>query len=206
MKLIVGLGNPGDKYKNNRHNVGFMVVDALASRSPNSRFSKKLQSEVIEIDNLVLAKPQTFMSSSGISVKKLIDHYNSIQEHSDLIGDELNADMSSSFGGIPRSLERGGCHGINTSELWVIHDDLDIRLGDYKTQFGKGPKLHRGISSIEENLATKEFWRVRIGVDNRDPENRISGEEYVLQDFTKEEREVLDGVIRKLVRELKLQL
>ena len=74
-----------------------------------------------------------------------------------------------------------------TDELLVVHDDLDLSVGVWKLDFAKGPKLHNGINSIESSNRTNEFWRLRIGVDNRGEENRIAGETYVLQDFTDEE-------------------
>lgn len=150
MKLIIGVGNPGSKYKNNRHNVGYMVIEKLQeSKTPN----------------LKAVKTNTFMNESGIAVKKLAN----VQ--------------------VP-------------SALFVVHDDLDIKLGEYKIQLGKGPKDHKGLNSIYEELGTKDFWHVRVGVDNRDPNNRISGEEYVLEDFTNEENEVVRKTIGKLVDDL----
>ena len=79
--------------------------------------------------------------------------------------------------------------------LIVVHDDLDLRLGEYKVQFGKGPKLHNGVDSVEKAIGTKDFWRVRIGVDNRIPDNRVSGESYVLQNFTPEELTILENQV-----------
>lgn len=93
-------------------------------------------------------------------------------------------------------------YNIQTPNLWVIHDDLDIKLGDYKIQFGKGPKDHKGLNDVYEKLGTKDFWHVRIGVENRDPQDRVSGEEYVLQDFSKEEKAVIDSVIQKLTKDM----
>jgi peptidyl-tRNA hydrolase len=61
------------------------------------------------------------------------------------------------------------------------------RVGQWKLSLGKGPPLHGGLLSIEEHLKTKEFWRLRIGVDGRDPENRVPGIEYVLQNFVGDE-------------------
>lgn len=153
MRLIVGLGNPGEKYKNNRHNVGHMVVDALHKKNLLKHF--------------VVKKSEAMMNISGNFVKKLVEQYR-----------------------------------LNSSDLWVIHDDLDIPLGSFKIQKGKGPKLHNGILSIERQLGTDEFWRVRIGVDNRLPEDRIAGEEYVLQDFSQQERGRLDKVIEEICKKL----
>jgi len=153
MKLIVGLGNPGEKYKNNRHNIGYLVVEALSKR--------RLP------DSVVVKKTNIFMNESGKSVRKLVEQYR-----------------------------------LNPTDLWVIHDDLDIALGSYKLQKGKGPKLHNGVNSIERELGTDEFWRVRVGVDNRGTYERTSGEEYVLQDFSDEERELLEPVINKICKKL----
>ena len=91
---------------------------------------------------------------------------------------------------------------IKTSDLWVIHDDLDIALGDFKIQKEKGPKLHKGVMSIEKELGKSDFWRVRVGVENRDPENRIPGEAYVLRDFEKKEMEIVEAVISRISREI----
>ncbi len=158
MRLIVGLGNPGEKYKNNRHNVGHMVIDVLAIKN-----SKQMNNQL----RYKIFKSKNFMNQSGEFVKKLVEQY-----------------------------------GIKTSELWVIHDDLDIPLGSYKIQNGRGPKVHHGVNSIEETLREKDFWRVRIGVDNREPGDRIAGEDYVLQDFTETEKNILNEVIQKVSDEL----
>ena len=93
---------------------------------------------------------------------------------------------------------------VMIDDLTVIHDDLDIRLGEYKIQKGVGPKVHNGLISVEEQLGTANFWRVRIGVDNRiqNSEFRIQGEDYVLADFLPEEKTIIDGVIEKAVKEL----
>jgi PTH1 family peptidyl-tRNA hydrolase len=91
---------------------------------------------------------------------------------------------------------------VQSTGLYIVHDDLDIPLGAYKIQFGTGPKVHNGVNSVEAELGTKDFWRVRIGVDNRKPDDRTQGEEYVLQDFTEEERKTLDRVIKEVCKKL----
>lgn len=176
MKLIIGLGNPGKKYENNRHNVGFHVAEALAIKLSGDgaikqwRDDKKFGSSLLTLDSsLILAKPQTFMNDSGRAVAKLVNWYK-----------------------------------IEPNDVYVIHDDLDISLGAYKIQKGKGPRLHYGVQSIEKALGTEDFWRVRIGVDNRSNENRTPGEQYVLQDFTEEEMETVNEVIDKIIKELSL--
>lgn len=96
---------------------------------------------------------------------------------------------------------------ISVSNIYIVHDDLDIRLGEFKIQFGRGPHDHNGLKSIDEALGTDQYWHVRIGVDNRPLDNRPMGEEYVLQNFTEEERKILDKVIievcDKLIREIR---
>lgn len=183
MKLIIGLGNPGEQYHNTRHNVGYLVLDKLVqklqnSKTPNSKqilnfkMNEKLDSLVMNYESSVIfAKPLTFMNNSGKAVKKLTSYYH-----------------------------------INTPDIWVIHDDLDIKLSQYKIQFGVGPKVHNGINSIEKYLNTKDFWRVRVGIENRGQGLRdgrkISGEEYVLKNFKSDEMEVRDKVIDQLMNDL----
>jgi PTH1 family peptidyl-tRNA hydrolase len=158
MKLIIGLGNPGTEYQNNRHNIGQMFVDWL-NNHPESTSEYDLKA----------VKTSVFMNQSGAEVKKLLRFYN-----------------------------------LPLSELIIIHDDLDIQLGEVKIQARGGPKLHNGINSIERALKTKKFWRVRIGVDNRDIHHRIEGEKYVLQNFTPQEKENLPAIFKKAVDKLRI--
>jgi len=180
MKLIIGIGNPGEKYKNNRHNVGFMVIDKLVEElramgyGLQQQWKKsakgKLQYIWFEIkgERIEFIKPQIFMNKSGISVAY------AYKNHPDL----------------------------KHNDIYVIHDDLDFRLGNYKTQMSKGPREHNGLLSIYSALGTKDFWHVRVGIDNRDLETRINGERYVLQDFTSEELAAIAQVTAKIVKEL----
>jgi len=139
MKLIIGLGNPGEKYKFNRHNAGHLFVDFLGKG----------------------VKTNVFMNDSGEFVK-------------------------------------------GKKDFMIAHDDLDLPLGKYKIHFGVGPKVHKGINSIESALGGKDFWRIRIGIDARDSgQARMTGDEYVLEDFTKEELEVLEKVYAKIGDDLK---
>lgn len=102
--------------------------------------------------------------------------------------------------------------------LFICHDDLDIPLGKFKIQFSKGPRLHNGVLSVEQALGTKEFWRVRIGIDNRltgqqadrltgQQVNRLkntdSGEDYVLSKFSADEKKTLEGVFPEIRDQLK---
>jgi len=172
LKLLVGLGNPTEKYENTRHNVGFLFLNSLPDTigpfTPNKKYFCEMTALYKRKVNLI--KPTTFMNSSGKAVAALFNYFK-----------------------------------VSPDDLYVIHDDLDIKLGEYKIQKGIGPKLHNGIESIEESLHTKDFWRVRIGVDNREPENRIPGEEYVLQQFLDTEIKTLHNVFTSVKDELQKQ-
>ena len=120
---------------------------------------------------------------------------------------------------------------LKLPDIWVIHDDLDIPLGQYKIQLGKGPKVHNGLLSIYEKLGTRNFWHVRVGVDNRHGEiskslaaseavaesisrdpmrgvkrSLIGGKKYVLEDFSREEMQILDKVIANILADLRSRL
>lgn len=131
---MVGLGNPGAQYANTRHNVGFEVIEILASRHGGKlRKSKEraLVDEVcIEDKRVALAAPQTFMNNSGESVAPLVRRY-----------------------GID-----------DPARLVVVHDELDLPPGRVKVKVGGGLAGHNGLRSIKAHLHTTEFTRVRIGV------------------------------------------
>lgn len=134
MKLIIGLGNPGEKYRDTRHNIGFWVVEALLKKlvpleQTRWQEKKKLQAEIARMGDIVLAKPLTMMNASGIAVKKLIVRFRP------QIGD-----------------------------LWLIHDDIDLLLGKIKIVQGRGAAGHRGVESVIRALGTKDFVRLRLGI------------------------------------------
>lgn len=92
---------------------------------------------------------------------------------------------------------------LGTDKLVVVHDDLDIAFGEYKIQKEKGPKVHNGIKSVEEYLGRNDFWRVRIGIDNRQPGISYgTGSDYVLSSFSKEEFKELGKVFDEALKEL----
>ena len=177
MKIIIGLGNPGAEYAGTRHNAGIMLVDRIyQSKFMNYEygFRRKKDIYVYESDTLVLVKTaNVFMNESD----KLIQ--------------ELKYTMGAQWSSGNNKFEN----------LYVVHDDLDLKLGEYKIQFGTGPKVHNGILAVERALGTKDFWRVRIGVDNR-RERVISGEEYVLKKFLPDERVVVDETLNRAAEEL----
>lgn len=167
MNLIVGLGNPGEEYKQTRHNLGFMVLNCLAeeNRIEDWRFEKKfnalLAETVLDHKKTMLTKPQAFMNNSGQSVAKIADYFK-----------------------------------IKPENITVIHDDMDLILGDIKIQIGRSSAGHKGVESIINHLNTKDFKRVRIGIK---PENETieNPENFVIQKFRPEERNIMREAIKK---------
>jgi peptidyl-tRNA hydrolase, PTH1 family len=183
MRMIVGLGNPGKEYERTRHNVGFMVVDALQQEMSKSQaliseqisnlnlqYQNKFDASVVKLNEYLLVKPQTFMNKSGEAVARVARFYK-----------------------------------IPAAQICVVHDDLDIELGKKKIQLGKGPRIHNGVNSVEQSLGTTEFWRIRIGIDGRDPEEKttIPGHNYVLSPFKAEERNRISAVIDEVVEAIR---
>jgi len=165
MKLIVGLGNPGSQYAGNRHNVGFMALNYLA-RASGSKFDKKQGHARVGLgkiggQDVVLAKPQTYMNVSGESVLPLVKKYK-----------------------------------VELNDLVVVHDDMDLSLGRLRVSFGSSSGGHRGINSIIGLVGGQMFHRVRIGIGHpaEGGENVI---DFVLGDFTDEERDTLENVLQR---------
>jgi len=173
MRLVVGLGNPGGEYTYTRHNVGFLVLDSLVN--------KLLE----EVQNPDFKFQKKFNSEILMGKDYLFAKPQTYMNSSGTVVTKL-----ASFYKIP------------PSRLYVIHDDLDIAFGEYKICLGIGPKVHNGVNSVEQAFGRKDFWRVSVGVDNRELQNRIDGEEYVLQTFTEEEKTVLKSVIERVVDDL----
>lgn len=88
---------------------------------------------------------------------------------------------------------------IPVSNIYIVYDDLDIKLGEYKIQLGHSPKDHNGIKSVDDAIGTDQYWHVKVGIDNRPLDNRTMGIEYVLQDFSEEEKVILDRVIKEVI-------
>jgi PTH1 family peptidyl-tRNA hydrolase len=169
MKLIVGLGNPGFLYARNRHNIGFMCVSYLA-RMRKITYDRKQGHARTGIGNIggyrvVLARPQTYMNSSGESVSALMKKLN-----------------------------------VNASDLIVIHDDLDLPVGKIRLRLGGSSGGHKGIDSIIARIGTGDFYRVRVGIGRPEIDASAADKEstvidYVLKDFTRDEKKVIDTVI-----------
>ena len=134
MKLIVGLGNPGEDYELTPHNLGFLTIDRLADElkvEVRNRQCKALTARAqIGKEPVVLAKPETYMNLSGMAVRELVEKLE-IQPETDLI---------------------------------VIQDELDFPFGTLRVHRARSSAGHNGIESIIASLGTKDFLRIRIGV------------------------------------------
>lgn len=152
--LIVGLGNPGEKYQNTRHNLGYRVIEELKKSLPKSLLGQ-----------VILFRPPCFVNISGLFVKNKLD--------------ELN---------------------LRPKNLILIFDDLDLPFGvvRYKEKGRSGG--HKGVQSIIDTLNTTEFKRIKLGI-GRPPEGK-SAEEYVLEEFSPEEEEVVKLMIDKAINKL----
>lgn len=183
MKIIVGLGNPGDKYKITRHNAGFMAVDFLVAKLGLAwEMNKKFNALIVKDGETLYVKPQTFMNNSGQSVQAVLNYYKLLP--------------SKPF--FPSLLMRGLGGGSDLSEvLTVIHDDLDIELGRIKESVDSRSAGHNGVQSIIDFLGTKNFKRIRIGIKS-EMLDKIPAEKFVLQKFSPEELNKIDLIIENL--------
>lgn len=182
MKLIIGLGNPGEKYIETRHNLGWRVIDYLHQnlKLEDWRLAKKFDSLISQRntnqEKIILSKPQTMMNNSGRAVKALVDYYK-----------------------------------ISKQDILIIHDEIDLPLGKIKLQQDRSSAGHRGVQSIIDRLGTKDFIRMRIGIAPRiknqesPKQNKSAAEQvriknterFVLEKFTEQEEEIIQKSIKK---------
>ncbi len=167
MIIIVGLGNPGEKFNHTPHNAGFEALDFFMQKNnfPNFEFSKKYNSLISESNDVILVKPQTFMNESGQAVSSF--------------------KISRSAGQV--------------SSLIVVHDDIDVALGKLKISKDSGAGGHKGVQSIIDHLGTKDFTRIKIGVET-DPTQKA--EDVVLKKFSAQEYEILQSTFPSIAEAL----
>ena len=177
LRLVVGLGNPGQRYAGTRHNVGFMALELLAKRE-GVRFKSmaKLQGELSEVgfgsDRLRLLMPQTFMNESGRSIRAALDWF------------DLSAD-----------------------QVLVLVDDMDLPLGRLRIRAKGSAGGHNGLKSTIQHLGTQEFARLRIGIGapGRSAEERKARTvSHVLGSFNASEQPLLKDVLDEVLRGLEL--
>ncbi len=168
MKLLVGLGNPGKQYERNRHNIGFMAVDAIARMHGFAPWRSRFKGEVAEgrfgSEKCLLLKPTTYMNLSGEAVREAAQFYK-----------------------------------IDLADIFVCHDEIDLKPGKIKVKAGGGNAGHNGLKSISAHMGN-DYTRVRLGVGR--PQMREDVARYVLQDFAKAEQAWLDELIDALARRI----
>ena len=133
-KLIVGLGNPGSKYHETKHNVGFMALDRIVKPlnvqfTENKTFKAETAATFINGEKIYFIKPTTFMNASGLAVRAFLAYYN-----------------------------------LTVEDLIVIYDDLDMEVGKIRLRAKGSAGGHNGIKSIIKHIGTQEFKRIKIGI------------------------------------------
>jgi PTH1 family peptidyl-tRNA hydrolase len=168
LRLVVGLGNPGDTYKKTRHNAGFMVVDEVADAFSISLEKRKIISDLIFgrgfINDVeaILAKPQAFMNISGPPTFKLANYFR-----------------------------------ISCKDMLVVHDDIDLALGRLKIKEKGGHGGHKGLKSLVMAFGGGDFTRLRIGIGRgiANSGTKITVSDHVLGKFKPDEKVILEQVI-----------
>ena len=165
MLLFVGLGNPTPNSQNNRHNIGFKVVDAINQKyglsKQKPKFKGLLTTGNIGEKKIYAIKPLTFMNNSGICIRELLEYFK-----------------------------------IEAENVIVFHDDLDVDFSKIKVKFGGSSAGHNGIESIDKFIG-KDYSRVRIGIGK--PEKKIEVSDFVLTNFTEDEKIELQKVIKNII-------
>ncbi len=160
--LIVGLGNPGREYRNNRHNIGFMVLDQLAGKLDTSFSKMKMNALMTAVRykgyRIILLKPQTFMNLSGKAAASFVRFYK-----------------------------------LPLENLLVVYDDVDLPFQTLRMRPNGGDAGQKGVRSIIQELGTKDFPRLRVGINR--PPGRMSVSSYVLLNFSDQEVETLPFVL-----------
>ena len=170
MLLWVGLGNPGDKYAGNRHNIGFMAIDSIGDLNNFSDEKSKFKGLIREGNinangrpvKILLLKPMTFMNDSGTSVQKAMQFYK-----------------------------------IPLNKVTVFHDELDLAPGKIRMKTGGGIAGHNGLRSIRQHVG-EGYHRARLGIGHPGQKDKVHS--YVLSDFAKSERQWVKDYIDALAR------
>ena len=165
MILLVGLGNPTPDSNDNRHNIGFKIIDAINQKfglsKQKPKFKGLLTTGNIGNKKVYAIKPLTFMNNSGICIRELIEYFK-----------------------------------IDAEDVIVFHDDLDVDFSKIKAKFGGSSAGHNGIESIDKFIG-KDYSRVRIGIGK--PEKKIEVSDFVLTNFSEEEKIELQKVIKNII-------
>lgn len=171
IRMVAGLGNPGEEYAQTRHNAGFKAINVLAQQAGVRYWKNQAGAEValIEVNDaeaeggkreVVLVKPQSYMNTSGGPISKLCAQYK-----------------------------------VKPEELLVIHDELDIPAGDVRVKVGGGHAGHNGLRSIIDKLGSRDFSRIRSGIG--EPPGRMPVADYVLKQLRAREADDFDVMVNQ---------
>ena len=163
--MIVGLGNPGLKYRFTRHNIGFMVAEHFANDLGAifkivKSYDSMIARERFDNQKIIIVKPQTYMNLSGKAVKKIISYYK-----------------------------------IPSRDLLIIYDDFNLRLGQIRIRTKGSSGGHNGIESIIQSMGSEDIPRIRVGIGRILPTPEADHSSYVLSRFEKSEREKLENIV-----------
>ncbi|MEX1014306.1 MAG: aminoacyl-tRNA hydrolase [Candidatus Paceibacterota bacterium] len=151
IKIIIGIGNPGNKYEKTYHNVGLDFMDFIKKYDLSTK----------------IYKSDCFMNKSGLCVKDVINK-----------------------------------NGIKSKEVLIVQDDTDIEIGNFKISFDRNSAGHNGIKSIIQELGTKEFWRLRIGIRKEDEAYRSKAKNFVLNKINKDDEQVINETFIDIIEKL----
>ena len=177
MRALIGLGNPGEQYKDTRHNLGFVAIDVVAKKLDITIWKKDQNCLVAEYrteagEKVFLVKPQSFMNTSGQPIRQFLDYYN-----------------------------------IVTSDVAIVADDVYVKPGSARIRQSGGDGGHNGWKSVIAHLDPDTFWRVKIGCGlyEQHPEKRTSHpplDQYVLERQAKHDEKTTQELIDKIVPNL----
>mgnify|MGYP001345139045 CR=1 FL=1 len=170
MILFVGLGNPTPDSQNNRHNIGFRIIDAINQNFSLSKQKPKFKGLLtmgsIGSQKVYAIKPLTFMNNSGTCIRELIEYFK-----------------------------------IESTDIIVFHDDLDIEFGKIKAKFGGADAGHNGIKSLDKFIG-KDYSRVRIGIGK--PKDKMEVGDFVLQNFDDDEMLKLEKITTNILESISI--
>ena len=168
MYLFVGLGNPGHQYKNTKHNIGFEVIEYFINNNKSIAYNR-------------------YLKFQGIFYEVILNKENNIKFLMLMPLTYMNLSGIS----VKQVLD---FYKISSNKLIVIHDDMDIKVGEFKIKFNGGSAGHNGIQSII-NYIGKDFYRIRIGINRPQDKNY---KHYVLDKFSPEELIEINNLLPKL--------
>lgn len=167
MHLVVGLGNPGSEYAGSRHNLGWMVLDAVVKQLGVGewRTEKNFESDLVDVrsqdgERWLFVKPTTFMNNSGRAIASIAQYYK-----------------------------------VAIGDILVIHDELDLPFGTLRIRLGGSSAGHHGIESLAYHLNNNAFWRVRCGIASTTEQRPLETSDFVLGQFTVEEQAKLPALV-----------